>query len=158
MGIGRYMREQLSSLLKKLTSRAFIINVYHYLGDMLISTFPLVDQCHTKTISQKQDHSERTLRRNTRPSHPRKRCPQGCSCVYTSNCSCLVFMWRRSWSKRWKSLPQTSQTWPPFTLWVRRCLDRLDDSPNLLPQISHIRGFSPVCVRVCIAKGRVSGD
>lgn len=59
------MREQLFSLLEEVNIKSLIINVYHYLGDMLGSTFPLVGQCHTKIKSQKQDHSER----NTAPKH-----------------------------------------------------------------------------------------
>lgn len=77
MGIGRYMREQLSALLNKLTLRAFIINVYHYLGDMMVSTFPLVDQCHAKTISQKQDHSERTTAPKHQAVSPKETMPSG---------------------------------------------------------------------------------
>lgn len=46
------MHEQPSAFLNKLTLRAFIINFYHYLGDMMISTFSLVDQCQENTISK----------------------------------------------------------------------------------------------------------
>lgn len=60
-----------------------------------------------------------------------------------------VFMWRRSWSWRWKlrSHPGTVQVKRPLTSWVRLCLDRLEDSLKPFPQTGHFRGLRPEWTR-----------
>lgn len=63
---------------------------------------------------------------------------------------CLLFMCLSSPSRRAKAFLHTTHSKVALKC-VLRCLDRFEDSLKVLPQMSHLSGFSPVCVRMCMA-------